>query len=82
MQTIPLVEQAIRLSPRDPIIALFYNQIGTVHLLQSRTDEAIAWSERARAAAPAHADIHTLLAAAYKTARPNAPLPNSLKPAG
>jgi len=53
-----------------------------VHLLQSRTDEAIAWSERARAAAPAHADIHTLLAAAYKTARPNAPLPNSLKPAG
>jgi adenylate cyclase len=64
-ETIPLVEQAIRLSPRDPIICLFYEQIGTVHLLQLRIGEAIAWSERARNAAPAHAGIHALLASAY-----------------
>ena len=63
-ETIPLVEQAIRLSPRDPIICLFYSQIGVVHLLQSRIDEAIAWSERARNAAPAHSDIRALLASA------------------
>ena len=40
-ETIPLVEQAIRLSPRDPQLGMWYNQIGCVHLLQSRTDEAI-----------------------------------------
>src|SRR5262249_7551854 len=39
----PLVEQAIRLSPRDPFIGGRYHMIGTVHLLQSRTDEAIVW---------------------------------------
>ena len=37
----PLVKQAIRLSPRDPHIGTWYYLIGTVHLLQSRTDEAI-----------------------------------------
>ena len=47
-ETIPLVEQAIRLSPRDPVIGNFYNEIGRVHLLQSRSDDAITWLERAR----------------------------------
>jgi hypothetical protein len=42
---IPLVEEAIRLSPCDPDIGLRYFQIGTVHLLQSRTDKAIVWLE-------------------------------------
>jgi tetratricopeptide (TPR) repeat protein len=37
-EAIPLAEQAIRLSPRDPFIARWYNWIGRVHLLQSRTD--------------------------------------------
>ena len=49
---IPLMEQAIRLSPRDPQIGLFYHQIGRVHLLQSRVGEAIPWLERARNAIP------------------------------
>ena len=39
--------------------------IGIVHLLQSRTDEAIPWLENARTAAPAHAIPHAGLAAAY-----------------
>jgi TolB-like protein len=52
-EVIPLVEQAIRLSPRDPDIGLRYFLIGTVHLLQSRTDEAIVWLEKARSAMPA-----------------------------
>src|SRR6516164_6814259 len=42
-ETIPLVEQAIRLSPRDHVIGNFYHEIGRAHLLQSRTDEAIVW---------------------------------------
>jgi tetratricopeptide (TPR) repeat protein len=64
-EVIPLEEQAIRISPRDPSIVVFYHDIGIVHLLQSRTDEAIRWLENARAAAPAHAVPHAWLAAAY-----------------
>jgi tetratricopeptide (TPR) repeat protein len=64
-ETIPLVEQAIRLSPRDPVIGNFYHEIGRVHLLQSRTDEAILWLEKARNAAPAHPSMRAWLASAY-----------------
>jgi tetratricopeptide (TPR) repeat protein len=57
VEVTPLAEQAIRLSPRDPGIGWCYILIGTVHLLQSRTDEAIVWLEKARSAmraAPFH----------------------------
>jgi adenylate cyclase len=64
-EAIPLVEHAIRLSPRDPDIGLRYFQIGTVHLLQSRTDEAIVWLEKARSAMPASALNRSWLASAY-----------------
>ena len=64
-ETIPLEEQAIRLSPRDPFVGIFYQQIGMVHLLQSHTDEAIIWLEKARNAAPAHSGIRAWLASAY-----------------
>jgi tetratricopeptide (TPR) repeat protein len=64
-ETIPLVERDIRLSPRDRLIGIWYQQIGLVHLLQSRMDEAITWSEKARNATPAHAGIRALLASAY-----------------
>ena len=42
-ETIPLVEHAIRLSPRDPNIGNWYFRIGVVHLVQSRIDQAVAW---------------------------------------
>jgi len=64
-ETIPLVEQAIRLSPRDPQLGIWYQEIGRVHLLQSRTDEAIVWHEKARNAAPAQPYIRAWLASAY-----------------
>jgi adenylate cyclase len=64
-EVIPLVEQAIRLSPRDPGIGNWYLLIGTVYLLQSRTDEAIVWLEKARRAAPALAVVRIRLASAY-----------------
>jgi adenylate cyclase len=64
-ETIPLEEQAIRLSPRDPDIYLFYSEIGVVHLLQSRIDEAILWLERARNANPEHPGPRARLASAY-----------------
>jgi TolB-like protein/class 3 adenylate cyclase/Tfp pilus assembly protein PilF len=62
---IPLEERAIRLSPRGSDIGWWYFLIGTVHLLQSRTDEAIAWFEKARSVLPAVPSFHSRLAAAY-----------------
>jgi adenylate cyclase len=65
-EAIPLEEQAIRLSPRDSELrGVWYSQIGLVHLLQSRTDEAILWQEMARGAMPERPDVHANLASAY-----------------
>jgi TolB-like protein/DNA-binding winged helix-turn-helix (wHTH) protein/Tfp pilus assembly protein PilF len=64
-EMIPLQEQAIRLSPSDPTIDASYWRIGLVHLLQSRTDEAIRWLEKARSANPARPSPHAYLASAY-----------------
>jgi tetratricopeptide (TPR) repeat protein len=64
-ETIPLVEQAIRLSPRDPCVGLWYTQIGFVHLLRSRIDDAILWFEKARTAMLEHPSPRGGLAAAY-----------------
>ena len=64
-EVIPLAAQAIRLSPRDPLIHSWYSQTGAVHLLQSRTSEAILWFEKARNANPAAPIVHAHLASAY-----------------
>jgi hypothetical protein len=58
-------EQAIRLSPRDPSIGYSYILIGRVHLLQSRTDEAIVWLEKGCSATPTIPFHHSWLASAY-----------------
>jgi tetratricopeptide (TPR) repeat protein len=63
-ETIPLIEEAIRLSPRDSLNSMRYSEIGFVHLLQSRTDKAIVWLEKARSANPAHPGVRARLAAA------------------
>jgi TolB-like protein/class 3 adenylate cyclase/Flp pilus assembly protein TadD len=64
-EAIPLVERAIRLSPRDPQLGIWYETIGLAHLLQSRTIQAITWLEKARNYAPAHSIIRAQLASAY-----------------
>jgi adenylate cyclase len=63
-EVIPLEEQVIRLSPGDPYIYEFYFVIGLVHLLQSRTDEALVWLEKARSSNPKFPP-HGYLASAY-----------------
>jgi adenylate cyclase len=63
-EVIPVVEQAIRLSPSDPYIGRSYIRIALVHLLQSHIDEAIVWSEKARSANPGHPSPHAYLASA------------------
>ena len=67
-EVIPLEEQAIRISPRDPYIGWRYSAIGTVHLLQSRTDAAIVWLEKACIAIPASPVFRSRLASAYARA--------------
>jgi len=64
-EAIPLQEQAICLSPRDPFIGNFYFGIGLVHSLQSRTDQAIFWFEKARNANPELPYVRSHLASAY-----------------
>ena len=64
-EVIPLVEQAMRLSPRDPNIALMYFRIGEVHLLQARAGEAIFWLQKARGANPQYSFVRVFLASAY-----------------
>jgi adenylate cyclase len=62
---IPLVERAIRLSPRDPLIGIWYFRIGLAHLLQSCIDDAIVWLEKACSASPELPYAHSHLASAY-----------------
>jgi adenylate cyclase len=64
-ETIPLVERAIRLSPRDPGLGGWYWLIGLVHLLQSSTEDAIIWLEKARNVAPELPYVHAWLGSAY-----------------
>jgi tetratricopeptide (TPR) repeat protein len=75
-EAIQLDEQIIRLSPRDPAIFGWYRQIGLIHLVQSRTNEAVVvWLEKARNAAPVPPPTRL-------PAIPNALPPNSPKLAG
>jgi TolB-like protein/predicted Zn-dependent protease len=64
-EAIPLLEQAIRLSPRDPQIGNWYFRIGEAHLLQSRIDDAILWLEKSQRALPAWPWARAYLASAY-----------------
>ena len=64
-EAIPLHEKALQLSPRDPMVGTWYVRIGKVHLLHSRTDEAIPWLQKARNANTRIPDFHAWLASAY-----------------
>ncbi len=64
-EAIWLHEQAMRLSPRDPLIGYWYFRIGLICLLQFRTDEAIPWFEKARGMLPTFPTIYSFLGSAY-----------------
>jgi tetratricopeptide (TPR) repeat protein len=51
--------------PHDNLLGVWYLRIGIMQLLQSRTDEAIPWLEKARNFDPSHPQPHPWLAAAY-----------------
>jgi TolB-like protein/DNA-binding winged helix-turn-helix (wHTH) protein len=62
---VALEEQAIRLSPHDPFLGIWYFRIGQARLLQGRVDEAIQWLEKARDRNSAYQFVPAWLAAAY-----------------
>ena len=62
---VALVEQAIRRSPHDPFLGVWYFRIGQARLLQSRVDEAISWLEKAHNENAAYPFVSGWLAAAY-----------------
>jgi adenylate cyclase len=62
-EAIPLDEQAIRLSPGDPYLHNYYQDLGIIYLLLSRPDEAIVWFEKARS--PRTGWPYSFLAAIY-----------------
>jgi adenylate cyclase len=64
-ETLPLFNQLMRLSPRDPYMGIWYGRLGIAHLLQSRLDEAIVWLEKARTAIPSRPWTRSSLAVAY-----------------
>jgi adenylate cyclase len=64
-KAIPLIEQAMRLSPRDPVTGLFDWQLGTAHLFLRHDDLAIEWFLKAHAANPKYVFVLRDLAAAY-----------------
>ena len=64
-EAIPLLEQTIRLDPRDPYVVYRYDWLGLAHLLDSRTDEAIVWFDKAHNLSPRLAFLHAHLASAY-----------------
>ncbi len=64
-EAVPYFQQAIRLSPHEPGIAAWYGRLGVVDLLQSRTEEALVWLEKARSANPRLPFVHAYLAAGY-----------------
>jgi adenylate cyclase len=64
-ESIPLEEKAIRLSPRDPFVDLWYRDLGYSYLLLGKDEEAVRWMEKAVATNDKVWTHHKQLAAAY-----------------
>ena len=64
-EAIPYFEQAIRLSPHEPAVALWYGRMGVIYLLRSQIDEAIGSLEKANSENARLAFVHAYLAAGY-----------------
>ncbi len=73
-EAIPLLEKALRISPRDPYIGVLQYRLGLAHLLLGHTDEAIRWYEKAIPSYPFLGDafVFVELGAALSLKRDNA----------
>jgi TolB-like protein/DNA-binding winged helix-turn-helix (wHTH) protein len=65
-EAIPLLEEAIRLSPGNSDVGSWYSAIGRAHLTEARVDQAVFWLEKARSANPGQGpQPHAWLASAF-----------------
>jgi len=64
-ESIALEEKAIRLSPRDPFVDLWYRDLGYSYLMLGQDEEAVRWMEKAVATNDKVWTHHKQLAAAY-----------------
>jgi TolB-like protein/Tfp pilus assembly protein PilF len=64
-EAIPLLEQAMRISPFDENIGMIHYRLGLANLLLGNTDEAIRWSEKAVLTFYSPSSAYRVLAAAF-----------------
>jgi TolB-like protein/class 3 adenylate cyclase/Tfp pilus assembly protein PilF len=62
---VPHLDEAIRLSPRSPLLVLWYICKGWAALTANRDDEAVTFAEQAREANAEFPDNYAVLASAY-----------------
>ncbi len=62
---LPVLEEAIRLSPRDPLLVIWHLCKGWAALLSERYQEAVEFTTEAAEANPEFPDVHAVLAAAH-----------------
>ncbi len=61
-------QKALRMSPHDPLITVFYSGMGTAHYYAHRYDEAIEWSRKAIRERPGYTAAHRILCASLAMA--------------
>ena len=62
---IPLLEQAMRASPRDPMMAIWYSRIGIAEMFLGRPEQALLALQQSYALNPGLPWVHFYLAAAF-----------------
>jgi len=62
---IPILEQVLRISPRDPQIGFMHYRLGLANLLLGNTDEAISWYKKAVLTYFKPADAYLEMGAAF-----------------
>jgi tetratricopeptide (TPR) repeat protein len=61
-------QKALRMSPHDPLIAIFYSGMGTAHYYAHRYDEAIEWCRKGIRERPGYTAVHRILCASLAMA--------------
>src|SRR5438034_9296069 len=62
---LPILDEAVRLSPRDPLLVIWHLCKGWAALLAERYQEAVEFTTEAVEANPEFPDVHAVLAAAH-----------------
>jgi tetratricopeptide (TPR) repeat protein len=67
-EAIPRLEQALRMSPRDPFTSFFFVGFAAAHYLARSYDEAVRWARQAVQLRPGYLGAHRMLCASLAQA--------------